>query len=435
MTSGTSQQKRQRLVGLPVVLGSASVWRRGLFERHFPEYGLDFMQADIDEKAIRNNCPQAMTKAIAAAKADALVSKLDGREVLLVTMDQVVCCDGEVREKPENDDQAREFLESYRQGKGAVCVNGVVVHSTKTGKRVVGGENATVYWQPFPDAVIDHLISRKLIFSSAGGFLVNDEMMAPYKDRVEGTLEAVEGLPVKVLRELLRLAAAPPVTHVLFDMDGLLLDTESAYTVAQQEIVGRWNKTFTWEVKAKMMGRKALEAAQTLIDDLELGDKITAADFVTEREQILDKLFAEAALLPGVEQLVRHLHLHGIPMAVATSSHRRHFELKTGRHAHLFGLMHHVVTGDQVAKSKPDPEIFIMAARLFEGEVPASSVLVFEDAPNGVQAANAAGMQVCHVPDPNLSRECRGEAFCELQSLVDFRPQDFGLPPFCDNTE
>lgn len=64
----------------------------------------------------------------------------------------------------------------------------------------------------------------------------------------------------------------------------------------------------------------------------------------------LDVLFAKAALLPGVERLVRHLHKHGIPMAVATSSHRRHFDLKTSLHKELFALMNHIVTGDQVPR-------------------------------------------------------------------------------------
>ncbi|PNH12160.1 Pseudouridine-5'-monophosphatase [Tetrabaena socialis] len=60
-------------------------------------------------------------------------------------------------------------------------------------------------------------------------------------------------------------------------MDGLLLDTESAYTVAQQRILDRFSRTFTWELKAKMMGRQALEGAQVLLDALELGpEEITA---------------------------------------------------------------------------------------------------------------------------------------------------------------
>lgn len=416
---------------IPVVLGTSSKWRRALFEKHFPEYGSDFMKPDIDEKAIRAELPEDMTVAIASGKADALVPRLAGREVLLVCMDQVVCCDGVVREKPESEEQARAYLQSYQQGKGATCVNGIAVHSTSTGKRVTGVNTASAYWKPFPDAVIDGLVKKGDIFTCAGGFVVEDPELGSYLDRTEGTMDAIEGLPIKPLRELLLLAAAPPVTHVLFDMDGLLLDTETAYTVAQQEIVDRWGKTFNWDLKSKMMGRKALEAAQILVDDLGLQGKITAEEFVTEREKKLDVLFANSSLLPGVEKLIRHLDKHKVPMAVATSSHRRHFDLKTGKHKDLFGLMHHIVTGDQVEKSKPAPDIFLTAAGQFEGDAPdPGSVLVFEDAPNGVEAGRAAGMQVCHVPDANLGADQRGGAHCELASLEQLRPEDWGLPPY-----
>jgi hypothetical protein len=71
-----------------------------------------------------------------------------------------------------------------------------------------------------------------------------------------------------------------------------------------------------------------------------------------QREEILDELFATAPLLPGVERLIRHLHAHGVPMAVATSSHARHYELKTRLHRDLFGLFTHIVTGDMVC-SRP----------------------------------------------------------------------------------
>eukprot|EP00933_Yihiella_yeosuensis_P014643 TRINITY_DN13046_c1_g2_i1.p1 TRINITY_DN13046_c1_g2~~TRINITY_DN13046_c1_g2_i1.p1 ORF type:complete len:501 (+),score=84.68 TRINITY_DN13046_c1_g2_i1:20-1522(+) len=415
----------------PVVLGTSSKWRRGLFGKHFAEYGSDFMAADIDEKAIRADRPEDMTLAIASAKADALIPRLEGREVLLVCMDQVVSCEGSVREKPQNEAEARAFIESYRKGEGASCINGMVVHNTATGRRVSGTDIATVFWKPFPDSVVDHLVGKKDIYTCAGGLQVEDPEMSKYIDRMEGTQDSIEGLPVKPLRSLLLRAASPAVTHVLFDMDGLLLDTESSYTVAQQEILDKFGKKFTWDIKAKMMGRKALEAAQICLDEVGIAGEMTAEEFVSEREKRLDVLFAEAALMPGVEKLIRHLHRHGVPMAVATSSHRRHFDLKTSLHKELFGLMHHIVTGDQVTKSKPDPEIFLHASTLFDGATPdAQKVLVFEDAPNGVEAGLAAGMQVCHVPDANLSADLRGGSYGELRSLEEFKPEEWGLPAF-----
>lgn len=84
-------------------------------------------------------------------------------------------------------------------------------------------------------------------------------------------------------------------------------DTESFYTIVQQKILERFGKQFTWELKAKMMGQKALPAAQTMVAELGLEGKLQPADFVKEREEMLHTMFPEAKLLPGVEQLINHL--------------------------------------------------------------------------------------------------------------------------------
>ncbi|KAI7840608.1 hypothetical protein COHA_005758 [Chlorella ohadii] len=220
------------------------------------------------------------------------------------------------------------------------------------------------------------------------------------------------------------------VTHVVFDMDGLLLDTEGFYTVVQQRLASRFGKEFTWELKAKMMGKKAIEAARTLVDELDLHGKITPEEFLTEREEALDEMFPTAQLLPGAERLLRHLHAHGIPVCLATSSHLRHYSLKTTLHGDLFALFNHRVTGDQVSNGKPAPDIFLQAASLWQPAPDPASCLVFEDAPSGVQAAKAAGMSCIMVPDPNLDRKLCGGADLLLDSLEQFRPEQWGLPPF-----
>jgi pseudouridine-5'-monophosphatase len=183
--------------------------------------------------------------------------------------------------------------------------------------------------------------------------------------------------------------------------------------------------------QSKMMGKKALDAAQVLIDDLGLEGQLTAAEFVAQREKNLDALFPRSELMPGAERLVRHLAAHGVPMAVATSSHRRHFDVKTSKHGELFALMDHVVTGDQVANGKPHPEIFTTAAARFAAPpTEPGSVLVFEDAPVGVAAARAAGYHAVLVPDPNLDAALHAGASAVLPSLESFEPAEWGLPPF-----
>jgi len=216
-------------------------------------------------------------------------------------------------------------------------------------------------------------------------------------------------------------------------MDGLLLDTEKYYTEVQEIILARYNKPFDWSLKAKMMGKKAIEAARVFVEETGISDSLTAEDFLVEREAMLQKLFPNSELMPGASRLIRHLHAKGIPICLATGSHRRHFELKTQQHIELFSLMHHVVLGDdpEVKQGKPSPDIFLAAAKRFEGgPVDPHKIVVFEDAPSGVQAAKNAGMSAVMVPDPRLDSSYHDAADQILSSLLDFNPSDWGLPPF-----
>ncbi|KAI8565822.1 hypothetical protein RHMOL_Rhmol03G0291200 [Rhododendron molle] len=235
------------------------------------------------------------------------------------------------------------------------------------------------------------------------------------------------------------------ITHVIFDMDGLLLGkiphppnpssliyTEKFYTEVQEIILARYNKTFDWSLKAKMMGKKAIESARIFIEETGI-DSLTPEEFLVEREDMLQSLFPTSELMPGASRLIRHLHANGIPICVATGSHKRHFDLKTQRHGELFSLMHHIVLGDdpEVKQGKPSPDIFLAAAKRFEGgPIDPQNILVFEDAPLGVCAAKSAGMTAVMVPDPRLDSSYQGGADQILSSLLDFNPYEWGLPPF-----
>ncbi|XP_042498072.1 (DL)-glycerol-3-phosphatase 2-like isoform X2 [Macadamia integrifolia] len=230
------------------------------------------------------------------------------------------------------------------------------------------------------------------------------------------------------------------MVHGLMVYDGLCgshfghhRDTEKFYTQVQEIILARYNKTFDWSLKAKMMGKKAIEAARVFVDETGISNSLNAEQFLEEREEMLRNLFPTSELMPGAIRLIRHLHQNGIPMCVATGSHVRHFGLKTQRHGEMFSMMHHVVLGDdpEVKQGKPSPDILLAAAKRFEsGPVDPQKILVFEDAPSGVAAAKNAGMSVVMVPDPRLDSSHHNTADQVISSLLDFNPGNWGLPLF-----
>jgi pseudouridine-5'-monophosphatase len=119
-----------------------------------------------------------------------------------------------------------------------------------------------------------------------------------------------------------------------------------------------------------------------------------------------------------------------IPMAVATSSAQVSTEAKIANHKETFSKFHHITTGSHpdIKEGKPAPDIFLICAGLFDEKVSPASCLVFEDAPSGVSAAVAAGMQVVAIPDKRVSVDLMSSATQILYSMAEFKPEDFGLP-------
>ncbi|KAF8197883.1 HAD-like domain-containing protein [Pholiota molesta] len=249
-------------------------------------------------------------------------------------------------------------------------------------------------------------------------------------------------------------SASPKKTieYVLFDMDGLMIDSEKIYTIATNEALGKYGKVMTWDMKAGCMGKPEREAGLhtlSFFPDIPLG----VDEFLRERNRVQDLLWPTVPLMPGIRKLVFHLRKHGIPMAVATSSRRRNFEMKTAHHQDIFECFEgRVICGDDKQynmKGKPAPDIFLLTAATFLGRdvgspdaVPTEKNieerekgLVFEDAIPGVQAGKRAGMSVVWIPDPNLLKlqhDAEEKADRIFGSLEDFVPEEWGLPPYGD---
>ncbi|XP_063922591.1 probable pseudouridine-5'-phosphatase isoform X2 [Zophobas morio] len=220
------------------------------------------------------------------------------------------------------------------------------------------------------------------------------------------------------------------VTHVIFDLDGLLLDTEILYTKAAQNVVSKYGKSYTQEIKHKTLGFQGADAAKEVVKLLDL--PLTWQEYYKLVKQQYPVVMRNANFMPGAERLVRHFHTKQIPIAVATSSGQDTYDIKVEHHKSLFSLFSHVVTGGtdpEVKSGKPSPDIFLVCARRFKDSPKPEQCLVLEDAPNGVQAAVKAGMQVVMVPDKQIEEKATKLATLKLNSLEEFRPEMFGLPP------
>ena len=180
------------------------------------------------------------------------------------------------------------------------------------------------------------------------------------------------------------------ITHVIYDLDGTLLDTEPFYIRTTNEIFARFGMQLPPAVRAMMMGRPTPVAVPLMIEHT--GLPMTAEEFIHERYVALNALFPDALPTPGARELTAHLAAHRIPQAVATSSSRESLEHKLTNHAAWFDAFETVVIADEVEHGKPAPDIFLEAARRMNADP--TTCLVFEDAPIGVEAALAA------YPDP-----------------------------------
>ncbi len=202
-----------------------------------------------------------------------------------------------------------------------------------------------------------------------------------------------------------------PLRAVVFDMDGLMFNTEDLYDLAGQELLRRRGQNFTRELKLSMMGLPGPKAFSIMIDRCGLNDSV--AHLQRETDEIFQSLLPDKIeMMPGLETLLDVIDRGGLPRSVATSSHRNfadralgHFDLKDG--------FQFILTSEDVTNGKPDPEVYLTSAQKLDVEP--RSMLVFEDSVFGSQAAVAAGAFTVAVP----TEYSRDQDYSHVHAVVD----------------
>jgi HAD superfamily hydrolase (TIGR01509 family) len=187
-----------------------------------------------------------------------------------------------------------------------------------------------------------------------------------------------------------------PNSGVIFDMDGLMVDTERIARIAWQEASRAAGYEMPDAVFALMIGRTKRDSGDLMRQHLGAGfdfERVHATTGILF-ENIIER--DGLPLKPGIRELLNDLSARNIPLAVATST-RNPVATQRLESVGLLKFFTVVVTGDQVTRGKPEPDIFLEAVRRLA--IDARTSYALEDSFAGVRSANAAGLRVIMVPD------------------------------------
>lgn len=156
------------------------------------------MDPNIDEKSIRHQDPKELVLALAYAKASALLPQIN-EPTILITADQVVYCNNKILEKPEDKNEAKEFLRMYAKYP-ATTITAIAVTNTASQKQAADVDVATIWFHPIPEDVIDIIVNQECTLTCAGGFTLDSPIINSFVAKIAGSpKELTEKLIQKVL--------------------------------------------------------------------------------------------------------------------------------------------------------------------------------------------------------------------------------------------
>ncbi len=191
------------------------------------------------------------------------------------------------------------------------------------------------------------------------------------------------------------MSAAERIEAVVFDMDGVLVDTEHLWDEVREALTEEWGGRYTPEAQEAMMGMSSPEWSRYLHEVVGLREppEVINAEVV---RRMLERYEMDLPVVPGAVEAVRRLAREGYRLAVASSSNR---ELIDGvlRRLELSELFEVTVSSEEVARGKPAPDVYLETAHRLG--LPPGRCAAIEDSASGIRAAHAAGMRVIAYPN------------------------------------
>lgn len=205
----------------------------------------------------------------------------------------------------------------------------------------------------------------------------------------------------------------------IFDMDGVLFDTEKLYQENWKEIADERGIVLPSNFVYLISGTSGAYHRQVLEKYYHVED---GEEIVQDcRRRLREKLAVHVPVKPGVREILDHLKSQGIPIAIASSSRIAQIQANLEKSG-IGGYFAEIISGGDVENGKPAPDIFLKAAEKL-GFAP-EECLVFEDSENGVRAGHAAGCTVIMVPDLiPPSEEIKACCACVCESLLEAKKQ------------
>jgi putative hydrolase of the HAD superfamily len=209
----------------------------------------------------------------------------------------------------------------------------------------------------------------------------------------------------------------PMITALIFDFDGLILDTETAEIRSWQNIYAEYGYPFPHDEFIQTVGGYGVSTFDAALYLQELMHGSLNADVLRTRfrNQSSDAI-RRSSILPGVANILTEAKHQNMKLAVASSSPHSWVDAHLTRLG-LFQQFDKIICGDDVAlgRTKPKPDLFLKA--LDQLNVKTNEAMIFEDSPNGVEAANAAGIAVVLAPNPTTSLLAFKGEYLKLKSL------------------